>query len=1516
MRLLTAAVPWGAGDGRPRRAGVSSFGISGTNAHVIVTEAPAGDRAAGGAAAVPVLVPGPLAWRVSGRTASGLREQAARLAAHVAERPELDPADVGWSLAATRSSFEHRAVVTGVDQEELAAGLMAVASGEPAAGVVTGAVDAAGAGRVVFVFPGQGGQWAGMGRDLAAVSPVFAERLAGCGLALAPYVGWDLEEVLAAPVLPDRADVVQPALWAVMVSLAAVWQAAGVVPDAVVGHSQGEIAAAVVAGILSLEDGARVVALRSKALTALAGAGGMVAVAESPAAVRERVARWGGRLSVAAVNGPEAAVVSGEPAAVSELAAACEAAGVRARVLPVDYASHGPQVEGLREEILAVLGGVTPGPAVVPMVSAMTGAWLDGLEAGAGYWYQSLRSPVEFGRAVQVLADAGHGVFVEVSPHPVLVPAITAPVVAGTLRRDDGGPDRFLASLAEVHVRGVPVDWAAVLPSGRRVELPTYAFRRRRFWPEPPLLGAAVELPASGGLVLPGSLSAGSHPWLGDHVVAGTVLVPGTVFVELAVTAGAAAGCGVVEELALEVPLVLPSEGSVRVQVAVGGADGDGRRPVEVYARPAGDAWVRHASGWLAVADGAGPADDFAVWPPAGAEPAGVADLYAGLAARGYGYGPAFRGLRAAWRRGGDVFAEVVLPEGVEAGGFGVHPALLDAALHGAVLPGAMLAGAQAPAGHVLLPFAWSGVTVHGPGASALRVRLSRAGDGSLAIAAADDSGVPVMSVESVTLRPLPVEKLVAGDGAGGELSAVEWVPVPAPEAGGHLPEVVHAGAGAGCGAEAARAEVGRVLGQVQEWLAAERPAAARLAVVTRGAVAARPGEGVTDLAGAAVWGLIRSAQSENPDRLVLADLPAGGGDEVLTAALATGEPELAVRDGQVYARRLVRPADGLSRPGDRHPWRLAATGSGTLDGLALLPYPEAAGPLEPGQVRVAVRAAGLNFRDVLIGLGMYPGRAPLGAEVAGVVMENGPEVTGLRPGDRVLGLAEGGFGPVAVTDARQLVSVPDGWSFAQAAAIPAAYATAWYALTDLAGACPGQKLLVHAAAGGVGMAAVAIARHLGLEVYATASPGKHAALAAMGLDDAHIASSRSPDFEARFLAATAGSGVDIVLNALAGELTDASLRLLPRGGTFVEMGKTDPRAPEQVAADHPGVTYRTFETGQAGPDRLGQILTAVTGLLVSGELSLPPVRCWDVRRAPEAFRFMSQARHTGKLVLTIPPDPAAPRPPGTVLVTGGTGLLGGLTAGHLAASGKARELLLASRSGPQAPGAAKLAASLAASGATAQITACDTADRDALAALLARVPLTGVVHAAGVLDDGVIGSLTAARVDTVMRPKADTAWHLHQLTANDDLGMFVLFSSAAAVLGGPGQANYAAGNAFLDGLAAARRAAGLPAVSLAWGLFADASAMTGHLAANDLARIARDGLELLSAREGLALLDAALARDEALLVPARLRLAPRRPAVPVRRRRRGRAVPTGPAAVSAGAAGRDAGCGPGPGAG
>ncbi|MFI6093861.1 SDR family NAD(P)-dependent oxidoreductase, partial [Streptomyces sp. NPDC051218] len=1589
VRLLTEAVAWPTGV-RVRRAGVSSFGISGTNVHVILEEAPAeagalddeapedGDTGAADretAAAEPVVVSGAGAWLVSGRTADGLTAQADRLREWVGARPELAPVDVAWSLTTTRSLFDHRAVVVGGDRGELIGGLESLTAEGLAGSVVSGV--ARSDTRPVFAFAGQGSQWVGMGRELAECSPVFAARLAECERALDPFVEWSLSDVLAgAEGAPEMvaADVVQPVLWAVMVSLAAVWEAAGVSPDAVVGHSQGEIAAATVAGMLSVEDGARVVALRSQSLKVLAGAGGMLSVSLSAAAVEERLPGWGERLSLAAVNGPAAVVVSGEPEALEELKAELEADGVRARMVAVDYASHSAQVERLEEEILSVLAEVAPRRGRVPMVSAMTGETLSGEELDAAYWYGSLRATVHYERAVRTLAGMGHQIFIEVTPHPVLLgamndtleevaqvagPGTVAGVACGTLRRDDGGATRLLTSFAEAFVHGVTVAWAKVLPSAERVELPTYAFQQERFWPpeagptlggdavslglgavDHPLLGAAVELARGAGLVCTGRLSVRTHPWLADHTVGGVILLPGTGFVEMVVRAGDQVGCGALEELTLQAPLVVPADGGVQVQVVVADADAEGRRTVEVFSRPDGtqEAWVQHAGGTIAPAGPARAAeDDLTAWPPRDATAVDISGMYEALAQASYGYGPAFQGLRAVWRRGEDVFAEVVLPESVaqDAGAFGLHPVLLDALLQAGALAGGP-GGSSGPGevdegepGQVLLPFAWTGVELHASGASVLRARLRRDGQGSLNLMAADATGAPVVSVASLITRPVAADQLHSAEaGLADALFAVDWAPVaeaPVPEgewvlvgadrfemaegldaagvsvrsyadlaevaaaveAGEAAPHVVLAcvsGEGVDVAASARRA-TGAALTLVQEWLGEERLESAQLMVVTRGGVATSVGEGVMDLAAASVWGLLRSAQSENPGRLVLVDLPVTGAAEavdVLPSVVGGGEAELALRGKVALGRRLSRPSGELVVPEGL--WRLEPDEGGSLEGLALVSAPLAGDPLEAGQVRVAVRTAGLNFRDVLIGLGMYPGGGLMGSEIAGTVIETGSEVVGLAVGDRVMGVAAGGIGPVAVTDARQLVRIPEGWLFAEAASVPVAFMTAWYALVELAGARSGQRVLVHAAAGGVGMAAVQIARHLGLEVYATASAAKWPVLAALGLDEAHISSSRSAGFEAEFLAATGGAGVDIVVNSLAGELTDASLRLLPSGGAFIEMGRTDLRDPEALAQEHPGVMYRPFDLGEAGPERLGEMLGRVVGLMAAGELSRLPVRAWDVRRAREAFRFMSQARHTGKMVLTIPADrygSLVPRTGGkTALVTGGTGTLGGLVARHLATTGRVDGLVLTGRSGPAAPNVASLAAELAMLGAAVQIVACDAADRDALATVITGIPadspLTTVVHTAGVLDDGTIASLTPERVDTVMRPKADGAWNLHELTQGMglDLEHFVLFSSAAATFGVAGQGNYVAANAFLDALAADRRAAGLSGTSLAWGLWAEVSTLTGQLTDAERDRLTRGGARALSADDGLALLEMALARDEAVLVPTRIDLA------------------------------------------
>ncbi|MGW1072775.1 type I polyketide synthase [Streptomyces sp. NPDC002537] len=1553
VELLVEPVPWKS-DGGPRRAGVSSFGISGTNAHIIVEEAPpeesAGEQPPRTAPLELTVVP----WVVSGRTGPALRAQAQRLAAHVTDHDGPALPETGRALATTRAALEERGVVLAADRESALAGLAALASGEAAAQVITGRARP-GTPRVAFVFPGQGSQWAGMATELLATSPVFAARLAECDAALLPHTGRSVTGLLRdgdAAALDDVV-LVQSALWAVMVSLAALWQSAGVRPSAVVGHSQGEFAAAVVAGALSLEDAAKGVALRARAIAeGLSGRGGMASVPLPAEQVRERLEKWGERISVASVNGPSSTVVSGEPEALDELLAACEADGVRARRIAVDYASHSAQVESVRDRVVGALDGIAPRASDIPFYSTVTAGPLDTTGLDAAYWYTNLRQTVRFDDTVRALLDDGYRFFVEASAHPVLAVGLQETfeatgrdaVALGTLRRDEGGPARFLTSLSEGHVRGLPVDWDAVFAGTetRHTELPTYAFQRQHFWLDAeyaagdagdlglhgtghPVLGAAVRAADEDRILLTGRLSLKTHPWLADHAIGGSVLFPGAGFAELALRAAAEAGCDRVAELTLERPLVLPRQGGLHLQLWVAAPDDEGRRALDVYAR-ADDAgpdtpWTHHATGVLA--PGAGPGTDtLTAWPPAGARPVETEGMYERAQDTDYRFGPAFQGLRSAWRLGDTVYAEAALPHELrqEAGRFGIHPALMDAALHATGFGDFLGEGTQ-------LPFVWRDMTLHAVGATAVRVRITAQGDDTLSMTLTDVQGAPVVSVGSLVFRPVRLD--TAPDATRDALFRVGWNPLP-PEGGAPAPDswvllgddahglapslrnagtlaATYPGPGELAAAVAAGTPAPRVallsytapgtrdlvpavhrtvtglLATVQAWLADERLGDCRLVLATRRAVSVHDGEDVEDLAHAPLWGMIRSAQAENPERFLLVDLD--GRDEsrarlgvAVQAALAADEPQLALRAGTALTPRLTRAGTDrpLTPPADERAWRLDTTGPGTLDNLELLPHPEALAPLKEGQVRVSVRAAGVNFRDVLVSLGMVPGQTRLGSEGAGVVTATGPGVTGLAVGDKVMGLLHDPFGPVSVTDRRLVVPIPRGWSFEQAAAVPAAFLTAYFGLHDLGGLAEGQRLLVHAATGGVGMAAVQLARYRGAEVFATASEGKWDTLHKMGFDQEHIASSRTLDFEDHFKETTHGQGMDVVLNCLAKDFVDASLRLLPRGGRFLELGKTDRRDPDAVTAGHPGVDYLPYDLIDAGADRIGEILTELVALFKRRILRPLPARTWDVRRAPEAFRLMSQARHTGKLVLTVPRplDPA-----GTVLVTGGTGTLGGIVARHLVTAHGVRHLLLAGRRGPDAAGAAELAAELTALGAdSVRLAACDAADREALAAMLAAVPaahpLTAVVHTAGVLEDGLVGSLTPGHVERVLRPKVDAVVNLHELTRDLDLADFVLYSAGAGVLGNPGQSNYAAANAFVDAFAHHRRAQGLPAVSMAWGYWSETSELTGQLDASHVARMTRSGVLPISAEEGNALFDAGRSAGEALVVPTRLHLA------------------------------------------
>ncbi|HYQ34308.1 MAG TPA: SDR family NAD(P)-dependent oxidoreductase, partial [Mycobacterium sp.] len=1519
VSLLTEARPWkaepaGSADGRARRAGVSSFGISGTNAHVIIEEAPESQPREAGPK------PEVLPWVVSAKSASALESQAARLAAHVRTDDDIDAADVAWSLAG-RTNFEHRAVVVGRDRDRLLAGLDELTGDGLTGSVIRGT--AAPAGKTVFVFPGQGSQWLGMGIELLDTAPVFARQIEACAEAFAEFVDWSLIDVLrGAPDTPgmDRVDVVQPVLFAVMVSLAELWKSVGVRPDAVIGHSQGEIAAAYVAGALSLRDAAKVVTLRSKLLRSLAGPGGMLSIACSTERARELLAPYGNRVSIAAVNGRSAVVVSGDVAALDELVGFCADLDLRTRRIDVDYASHSVEVEAIRDELAEVLAGIEPGSSRTAFFSTVTGNRLDTAGLDAEYWYRNIRQTVQFDQAVRSACEHGYRTFIESSPHPALIagiedtandcgagdtPAGNEAIVVPTLGRDDGGLDRFLISAATAFVAGVNVDWRGALDGAGFVELPTYAFDRRRFWlsgegiaadatglglgtSEHPLLSAVVELPASGGVVLTGRLSPSLQGWLADHAVSGAVVFPGAGFVELAIRAGDEVGCSTVDELTMQAPLMLPAKdsgsGSVSVQVVVGPAQESGQRNVSIFSRTdAGSGWVCHAEGALS-AGSVEPSADMSAWPPAGAVAADPADGYEQLAARGYGYGPAFRGLTATWIRGDEVFAEVRLPDAAgSVNGFGVHPALLDAAMHALVM-GHQIARQT---DEVVLPFSWQGVSLHAAGASAVRARIAPAGPSSVSIELADGLGLPVLSVRAMVARPVSEQQLRAAvSGVGPDrLFEVVWAPwtrtarTAAAKAEPPAHELFESIAAEADPVVGSYERTHQALAAVQSWLTEHDSGV--LVVATRGAMGLA-GEDVTDLAGAAVWGLVRSAQTEHPGRIVLVDSDAALDAGAIAGVLAAGEPQVLLRDGNIYAARVQgsRAVDGIMTPPGDGPWRLGISSAGTFENLQLEPVPNAGAPLEPGQVRVALRAIATNFRDVMITLGMFTHDALLGGEGAGVVVEVGPGVTEFAVGDSVYGFFPDGSGTLVPGDVRLLQPKPADWSYAEAAGISAVFTTAYMAFIHLADVRPGQRVLVHAAAGGVGMAAVQLARHLGLEVFGTASRGKWETLRAMGFDEDHIADSRTCDFEDKFRAVTGGRGMDVVLDSLAGEFVDASLRLVAPDGVFLEMGKTDIRDPGAVAQEYPGVRYRAFDLFEPGRPRMHQWMLDLAELFDAGVLKPLPVTTFDVRRGRAALRYLSQARHTGKVVMTLPFGPGAGLASGTVLITGGTGMAGSTLARHLVAHHGVQDLVLLSRRGPDAPGSAELIAELEAAGAGVRVVACDAADRAALAEVIAgisaqrpRKKLSGVIHAAGVLDDAVVTSLTPERVDAVLRAKVDAAWNLHELTRDLDLSAFVMFSSMAGLVGSSGQGNYGAANSFLDGLASHRRAHGLPAISLAWGLWDQASAMTGGLDAADLARLGRDGILAMSSAEAMELFDTALIVDEPFMAPARIDL-------------------------------------------
>ncbi|MEU1040843.1 type I polyketide synthase [Streptomyces sp. NPDC005907] len=1031
VELLTEARAWTTAQGRPRRAGVSSFGISGTNAHLILEQAPRtpetaetpetpqiletaqtpetagisgtaeasgareGAKSSGTPAAVGVPAGGSVPWVLSARSEQALREQAFRLREFVAADESLTPADVGRALVTTRSLFEHRQVVLGADRESLLTALAAAAAGqEPGPAGPVSAV-AKPVGKTVFVFPGQGAQWAAMGRELWETSPVFAEELRACAQALQPWVSWPLiDTVCGGPRAADLEDidVVQPVLFAVMVSLARVWRSLGVTPDAVIGHSQGEIAAAYVAGALTLQDAAKIVALRSRLLATVTGQGSMAGILLPAQRVQDLLKGRESRIGIAAVNGPNSTTVSGESGAVEELVAICQAQGARARLIKSSVPGHSPLMDRFDGRLQAELGRITPRPSPVAIHSTVTGEPIDPLDLDAAYWYRNLREPVQFAAAMgNLVAQEPDSAVIELSPHPLLVMTIqemfdTTPgatgFAVGSLRRDEGGFARLHRSAAEAFVAGAAVSWQAAFESadGRWAELPTYAFQRQRYWlntptetttastSDHPLLDAVIELPDDGGhhgVVGSGRLSLERHPWLADHTVHGAALVPATVLAELAAWAARKAGCDVVGELTLETPLVLSRTAEREIRVVV-----DGTRELSVHSRAKEeDRWTRNATGTATTGPApAHQADGLTAWPPPGAVSVPFGDEHTRPAAPGLGHGPLPHALRQVWRKGETLFAEVELPASDTAhhSRFTLHPALLQAAL----LPVGLghFVDTSRPEGW--LPSRCTGLRIGPAQATALRVRLAPAGENTLSVTLADQNGNPVAAIASLTLEPVDVARLTElSFDHQDSLFQVDWEPLPLPPGrvtgryalvapgahavppapgqasyadfeelaarGDDIPSLVIACVEPADGADTPAAvehTLHRVLRWTQGFLGDARFSAARLVLVTRDAF---HDEQVTrtDPAAAALWGFVRAAQSENPGRFTLVDTD-GRPDSwaLVPAAAGTGEAQLKIRSGMVSTPRLTH-LPGRGTPGRTPGTSALGTGSVLITG-------------------------------------------------------------------------------------------------------------------------------------------------------------------------------------------------------------------------------------------------------------------------------------------------------------------------------------------------------------------------------------------------------------------------------------------------------------------------------------------------------------------------------------------------------------------------------------------------------
>ena len=1576
VKVTSVTTSWTEGK-RLRAAGVSSFGFSGTNAHVVLQEAPAPAAHRGGRE------PSVHLLTLSANSEAALMAQARRWSQVLASADESSLADICYTSNAGRAHLPHRLALLVTTCVQASAQLALIAEGKPSKEAARGHVTSSDRLKVAFLFTGQGAQYAGMGRQLYETQPTFRAAMDRCNAALLGVLERPLLSVIY-PVQPgdpsiDETAYTQPALFALEYALAELWRSWGVAPGAVLGHSIGEYVAATQAGVFALDQAIALVAARGRLMQSLPAGGAMAAVLGDEATVRTALETHGGRVAIAAINGPRNIVISGPAQALNAVVAQLESNGVAAEPLTVSHAFHSALMDPILDDFERAAAAAQPGPAKLAVVSNLTGKLARGEFADARYWRRHLREPVLFSAGAATLYEQGYRMFVEMGPRPVLCGMGQRAVAAkdatwlASLRHGRDDWSQMLTALRDLYIRGAAIDWNGVHRDydRRKCSLPTYPFERARYWvPERrgvaaqprgkaaghPLLGPAVRT-ALGQAIFSSAVGTESHPYLLDHQKHGVAIFPATAYLEMAMTAAREAlgtGGHVVEELVINEPLTLGWE-PVNVQAIVSPAE-HGSSTFQLFSQEPATLhspgqWREHAVGVLrASTDRPDAADPLDMVRARCAEAQPLENYYEAMLADGHGYGPAFQGIVGLWRGESEALGRVELPDAVkgDATRYRLHPVLLDASLQllSAGVPDELKGKST---GETFLPVSLGRFHVYIDGAdrawSHVRLRDLEADGFVCDVRLYDDDGRVIAEVVDVyhrrsraaapratpslcevtwRLKPTDAGHGDVPDNQGGWLLVghrnaftigfahrleqrglrtvvLELADAVDPEQfrralaelpadAGPLKGVVHmsgvgtvAAAGDANTAVAGVASVSSSLRTGSESLLylaqalggiEENPP--RLWVVTSGAVAVGDAPRPIEITKAPLWGLARTVAVEHADlRTTLVDLDPRATesdlDRICDEVIRSGpETQLAFRNGLRYVARLAPgewAAGEADQPAITAPLTLTITERGTLDKLALVAAPRRAPGA--GEIEIAVMAAGLNFRDVLNALGMYEGPAgPLGGECAGRVVAVGPGVESLKPGDEVMGMALATFSHFVTAPAAGFIRKPANLEMEAAATIPMTFLTAEYGLNRLAQMKAGDRVLIHAAAGGVGVACVRLAQRAGAEIYATAGgPEKHAFLKSLGVR--HVMSSRSLDFADEIMRLTNGEGVDIVMNSLAGDFIEKSVSVMRQGGRFLEIGRAGIWTAEQMAAARPDITYFPILLRHDHLELIQSMLVDLAAAFESETLLPLPRRTFALRNAVEAFRYMAQARHIGKVVLSIDDPEAASvallRADASYLVTGGLGALG-LNVARWMVSGGARHIVLTSRSEP-APEATQVLRQLEMDGAVVRVVRADVSSAADVTRLFADMadfpPLGGVVHAAGVVDDGMLQQQTWPRFERVFGPKILGAWHLHQHTRSAPLDFFVMFSSMVSILGGPGQGNYVAANAFLDALAHHRRELGLAGLSINWGPW-QGDGMAGRVSQRDLARWAEQGHGLIQPEQGIAILARLLARPPA----------------------------------------------------